>query len=151
MTKAPTKRQTAKVITLVFCFLVVPLILLLLAVVRPAAAETPKHYTELSFPPVPEIKLPEYSRFQLSNGIVVYLMEDHELPLVSGTAYFRTGDRLEPADEVGLAQITGIVMRSGGTQKRSGDEINAFLEQRAASVETGIGETSANASFSALT
>lgn len=151
MNRATAKRQTAKTIALVFCFLVLPFILLLLAVVRPAAAETPKHYTELSFPPLPEIKLPEYSRFQLANGIVVYLMEDHELPLVSGTAYFRTGDRLEPADEVGLAQITGTVMRSGGTQKRSGDEINAFLEQRAASVETGIGETSANASFSALT
>ncbi len=83
--------------------------------------------------------------------MAVYLMEDHELPLVGGTMLIRTGDRLEPANKVGLAQVMGTVMRSGGTQSRSADEINAFLEQRAAAVETGVGETSGSASFSALT
>lgn len=149
MTSANPKQRTAKVITLVFCLLVVPLILLVLAL-RPAAAETPKHYTDLTFPPLPEIQLPEYSRFQLSNGLTVYLMEDHELPLVSGTAIIRTGDRLEPADKVGLATIMGAVMRSGGTQKRSPDIINQFLEQRAASIETGVSEVSGSAGFNAL-
>lgn len=143
------KTKTAKILALVFSFLVIPLLLLLLAV-YPAGAETPKHYTELTFPPLPEIKLPNYSRFQLKNGMVVYLIEDHELPLVSGTALIRTGDRLEPGNKVGLAGTTGQVLRSGGTLKRSADQLNQFLEQRAASVETGIGETSGSASFNAL-
>ncbi|MGA7934877.1 MAG: pitrilysin family protein [Kovacikia sp.] len=142
--------QRIKILVLVFCFLVLPLLLLLLAM-RPAAAAIPKHYTELSFPPLPEIKLPDYIRFQLANGMVVYLMEDHELPLVGGTMLIRTGDRLEPADQVGLAQIMGVTMRSGGSQNRSADAINEFLEQRAASVETAVGEVSGSASFSALT
>lgn len=148
----PEKRiRKAKIIVLVFCFVLIPLILLWLAV-RPAYADTtPKHYTDLTFPPVPEIKVPDYTRFQLANGMVVYLMEDHELPLVGGTALIRTGDRLEPADKVGLAGIMGSVMRTGGTLRRSGDEINEFLEQRAASIETGVGEASGSASFSALT
>ena len=110
-----------------------------------------KPYSDLTFPPLPEIKLPAYSRFQLQNGMVVYLMEDHELPLVSGTALVRTGDRLEPADRVGLAELMGTVQRSGGTTTHSADEINEFLEQRAAAIETGVGETSGSASFSALT
>ncbi|HEY9908692.1 MAG TPA: pitrilysin family protein [Thermosynechococcaceae cyanobacterium] len=142
--------QRTKILTLVFCFAVVPLILLGLAI-APATATPAKFYRDLTFGPIPEIKLPDYSRFQLSNGLVVYLMEDHELPLVSGTALIRTGDRWEPAEQVGLAELVGTVQRSGGTVRRSADEINEFLEQRAAEIETGIGESSGSASFNTLT
>ena len=89
----------------------------------PALALTPKHYTELTFPSLPAIQLPQYERYQLDNGITVYLIEDHELPLVGGTALFRTGDRFEPADKVGLASMTAEVMRNGGTRQHSADEI----------------------------
>ena len=40
--------------------------------------------------------------------MVVLLLEDHELPLVSVSAQIRTGSRLEPADKVGLAGLTGV-------------------------------------------
>ena len=116
----------------------------------PAAALTPHHYTELDFPPLPTIQIPNYERFQLDNGLVVYLMEDHELPLVSGSATFRTGSRFEPADKVGLANLTGDAMRLGGTTTFSPDAINQMLEQRAAAVETSIDLTSGQASFNAL-
>ncbi len=117
----------------------------------PALAITPRHYTELQFPPAPTIKIPAYDQFELPNGMKVYLMEDHELPLVNGVATVYTGDRLEPADKVGLASITGTVMRSGGTVNHPAEVLNQFLEQRAASVETGIDTASGSASFSALT
>ena len=115
-----------------------------------AIALTPKDYDELEFPPLPEITLPDYERYELDNGMVIYLMEDHQLPLVSGSAIIRTGSRYEPADHVGLAGITGTVMRSGGTTEHSADELNEILEQRAASIETGIGSSSGSASFSVL-
>jgi zinc protease len=115
-----------------------------------AATADAKHYTELQFTASPEIKLPKYERFALQNGLVVYLMEDHDLPLVNGTLLVRTGSRLEPADKVGLAGLTGAVMRTGGTQKHSPDELNEMLEQRAASVETAIAEGAGNGGFSAL-
>jgi zinc protease len=114
------------------------------------AAATAQHYTELDFPPLRAVELPDYERYTLPNGIVVYLVEDHELPLVDGQALFRTGDRLEPSDKVGLASITGAVLRNGGTTAHSPDEINEFLEQRAASIETGIDSSSGSASFSSL-
>ncbi|MEM7555018.1 MAG: pitrilysin family protein [Cyanobacteria bacterium P01_A01_bin.84] len=116
-----------------------------------AAATEAKHYTELDFKPLPEINLPKYERYTLDNGMIIYLMENHELPLVNGSAIVRTGDRWEPTKEVGLAQITGTVMRSGGTQTHPADELNEMLEQRAASVETSIGKTSGGASFNSLT
>ena len=116
-----------------------------------AVADTPKHYTELEFEPLPEIQLPEYERYELDNGMVVYLLEDRDLPLISGTAIIRTGSRFEPANKFGLAQLTGTLIRSGGTENHPAAELNLILEQKAASVETSIGSTSGNASFNTLT
>lgn len=116
----------------------------------PALADQPRHYTDLQLPPLPEVRLPEYTRFQLDNGLIVYLIEDHEFPLVGGRAMIRTGDRFDPPDKVGLATITGNVMRTGGTRSHSPEELNRILEQRAASVEAGIDSTVGSASFDAL-
>jgi zinc protease len=126
-------------------------ILCLLVMRLPAVAQTPLHYSELEFPPLPEVQLPEYERYELDNGMVVYLVEDRDLPLVNGTAIIRSGSRFEPNNKIGLAQLTGEVMRSGGTQTHSADELNLILEQKAASVETNIDLTSGSASFSTLT
>lgn len=117
---------------------------------RPASAFVPRHYSELEFPPLGTVEIPDFERYELPNGLVVYLMEDHDLPLVSGSATFRTGSRFEPAAKVGLASITGEAMRLGGTTELSPDALNLALEQRAASVETSFGTTAGSANFSAL-
>ncbi len=109
-----------------------------------------KTVEELQYPPLPELVIPKPERVVFDNGMVVLLMEDHELPLVSVTALIRTGSRLEPRDKTGLASLTGTVLRSGGTQRRSGDELDEYLEGKAAMIETGIGDTSGSASMSSL-
>ncbi len=124
--------------------------ILVLLLRTPAAAAPAQHYTDLAFPPLPAIQLPDYTRFQLNNGMVVYLIPDRELPLVSGTALFQAGDRWEPLEQVGLGSLTGTVMRTGGTQQHSPDALNQLLEQRAASVETGVSTAAGRASFDAL-
>jgi zinc protease len=106
---------------------------------------------ELRFPPLPELVIPEPERVVLKNGLVVLLMEDHELPLVGVSAMIRTGSRLEPQEKVGLASLTGTVLRTGGTQTRSGDELDEFLEGKAAVIEAAVGDTSGTASMSCLT
>ena len=118
---------------------------------KPAQAIEAKPYEELVFPELGEIQIPDYERYELDNGLVVYLMEDHDLPLVGGSATFRTGSYLNSSEQTGLAGITGEAMRLGGTLNHSPDELNEMLEQRAASVETGIAGTSGSASFSSLT
>jgi zinc protease len=117
---------------------------------NPARVSAAKHYTELQFAPLPEVQIPAYQEFQLANGMTVYLMEDHEWPLVSGSLLIRTGDRLEPASQIGLATITGDLMRSGGTRTHKVDELNQLLEQRAAAVETSIDTASGTAGFRSL-
>ena len=105
---------------------------------------------ELTYPALPDFEVPEPRRVELDNGMVVMLLEDHELPLIDVIARVRTGARLEPADKVGLASLTGAVLRTGGTGSMTGDEIDDFLESRAASIETSIGTVSGSASMSCL-
>ncbi|WP_267383777.1 M16 family metallopeptidase [Cyanobacterium sp. uoEpiScrs1] len=117
----------------------------------PAIAQTPKHFTELKFPPLSEITIPDYERYELDNGMIVYLMEDHKLPLINGTAIIRTGSRLESSDKIGLAEMTGMLMRAGGTKDHPPGELNELLEKRAAQVEAIINTASGKVSFNALT
>ena len=105
---------------------------------------------ELHYPPLPDLIIPEPQRIVLDNGLVVLFMEDHELPLVGVTALIRTGSRLESEEKIGLASLTGTVLRTGGTNNRSGDELDEYLEGKAAVIETAIGDTSGTASMSSL-
>ncbi|MDB4324806.1 insulinase family protein, partial [bacterium] len=65
-------------------------------------------------------------------------MEDHELPLIRVEARIRTGENYEPADKVGLGSIFGQVQREGGTTTMPANEMDDFLEARAASIETSM-------------
>jgi predicted Zn-dependent peptidase len=108
------------------------------------------NYKQLKYPKLGEIEIPEGERVTLANGMQLFLLEDHELPLISVSARIRAGSIYEPADKIGLAAITGAVMRTGGTVSKTGDEIDEQLERIAASVETGIGLNSGYASVSVL-
>ena len=55
----------------------------------------------LKFPALGQVKIPEVKTVTLPNGVKLYLLETHELPLISGTAIIRTGSLLDPADKVG--------------------------------------------------
>ena len=105
---------------------------------------------DLKFPTLRSPIIPKLDEFTLPNGMRVYLLEDHELPLVSGTALIRTGNLFDPPDKVGLADITGATLRTGGTKKLTGDQIDVMLENVAASVESGIQESTGDVSFSCL-
>lgn len=94
---------------------------------QPANALTARHYTDLEFAPLSEIQIPDFERYELPNGLVVYLMEKHDLPLVTGSATFKTGEFMEPDGKAGLAGIMGEAMRSGGTVSYTPDELNQFL------------------------
>jgi len=105
---------------------------------------------ELKYPPLAEFKIPQPTRMVLDNGMVLMLLEDHELPLVRASVLVHTGSRLEPSEKIGLASIAGSVMRTGGTQKMTGDQLDDYLEGKAAVIETSISTSSGGASLSCL-
>jgi hypothetical protein len=73
------------------------------------------HPEKLTFPElVFEPPHPSDFRTTLSNGMVVYIAEDKELPLINVTVLIRGGAAWEPAEKAGLASLVGTMMRDGG-------------------------------------
>ena len=122
----------------------------LCVVVAGCAGEQTARYSQLKYPKIGDVKIPKVERVTLANGMQLFLLEDHELPLVNASAMIRVGSVYEPADKVGLASITGTVMRTGGTTSKTGDQIDEEMEQIAALVETSIELNSGYASMSVL-
>jgi predicted Zn-dependent peptidase len=125
------------------------LILLLLVTLVPAAMGQ-KHYEDLTYGNMPDFEAPKPTEIKLDNGMTVLLLEDHELPFIEMNAKFIAGSAWEPAEKAGLAGITGMVMRTGGSAAMPGDQVDEDLEAIAASVETYIATLYGGASLSTL-
>lgn len=121
-----------------------------LALVSSPAFPQATDWKQIQFPKLHEFKPQQPKRIALPNGMVIFLQEDHELPLIEGTARIRGGSREEPAAKTGLVDIFGEVWRTGGTTQKSGDDLDDYLEARAANVETGGSIDSTSISFSCL-
>jgi zinc protease len=128
-----------------------PLLLAAAALLAPAAAAAQvADWKEIVKPPLRPFQPQQPRRIALANGMVIFLQEDHELPLVRGSAHVRGGSREEPAAKTGLVDIYSQVWRTGGTRTRTGDELDDYLEARAARVETGGDVDSTVVSFDTL-
>jgi zinc protease len=108
------------------------------------------NWKQVPIPPLPAFHPQEPKRIVLENGMIIFLQEDHELPLIKGSARIRGGSRSEPADKTGLLDIYGEVWRTGGTKDQTGDQLDDYLEIRAAKVETGSNADSTSISLSCL-
>ncbi|MBI4713177.1 MAG: insulinase family protein [Planctomycetes bacterium] len=85
------------------------------------------HPDQLTFPPL-EVVIPQPERYQLKNGITVYLLENRELPLVDVSVLVHSGSIYEPISKSGLANLTATLMRTGGTAKYPPQELDKVLE-----------------------
>src|SRR6267378_3881808 len=122
----------------------------ILAAYHPHSAAQANDWKQIPIPPLPAFKPQQPKRIVLPNGMVIFLQEDHELPLIDGTARIRGGSHNEPAKKVGLVDIYGEVWRTGGTKTKTGDQFDDFLEVRAAKVETSGGPDSTSINWSCL-
>ena len=109
-----------------------------------------RDYREIKSPPLRQFSMPQPKRIQLGNGMVIFLQEDRELPLIRGRALIRGGARDIPAAKAGMGGIYGASWRTGGTTKQTGDELDQFLESRAAFVETSADTESSSVSLNVL-
>ncbi len=108
------------------------------------------NWKDVPIPPLPAFHPPQPKRVVLPSGMVVFLQEDHELPLIDGIARIRGGGRAVPINKTGLTDVYGEVWRTGGTKSQTGDQLDDYLEQRAARVETAGGIDSTTISWSCL-
>ena len=103
-------------------------------------------YATLSYTP------PKRDRFRhvLSNGVVVYAVEDHDLPLVNISTLVRTGSYLDPAGKEGLAALVGSQMRAGGAGKMTAEQFDEAADFLAAQLSSSVGSTQGSASLNLL-
>lgn len=118
--------------------------------VEPAAI--PVHPNDLKYPTL-TFNPPKQEKYRhtLSNGVVAYLVEDHDLPLVSVSLLVRTGGYLEPPGKEGLAALVGSQMRAGGTTSKSAESFDEAADFLAAQISSFIGDTQGGASLNCLT
>ena len=63
--------------------------------------------------PEPTFTPPRWQRFKLKNGLDVYLVEFHDLPLVDFNLMIKTGGAANPIDRAGLANLTADMLDEG--------------------------------------
>ncbi|HJW98999.1 MAG TPA: pitrilysin family protein [Terriglobales bacterium] len=107
-------------------------------------------WQQVPIPPLSSFKPQEPTRIQLPNGMVIFLQEDHELPLISATTLIKGGSSSEPAQKVGLISIYASTWRTSGTEKKTGDQLDDELESIAAKIETGGGVDTTSINFNCL-
>jgi zinc protease len=103
--------------------------------------------TKLTTPPLNSFAKITPERVALPNGIVLFLLEDHTLPVVQASAYFRASSAWVPADRYGLGGLTATVMRTGGSAAKPGDWLDDRLAAIGASMSSSMGQDNASAGF----
>lgn len=111
------------------------------------AAETFIPPGKIKYPRL-DFKLPRAERILLKNGMVLFYLQDRELPVVSISALVRTGSMYDPPGKEGLAELTAYVMRTGGTAKLDSGEIDERFDLLAASPSISMSLDSAFVNFS---
>jgi len=114
------------------------------------AAAQAQPWKSIPIPPLHEFKPKQPKRIDLTNGLVIFLQEDHELPFIDGTILIRGGSREAPAAKAGMISMYGEAWRTSGTASKSGDVLDTELAEKAASIETGGGAASTSLSWSSF-
>jgi predicted Zn-dependent peptidase len=86
--------------------------------------------------PAPELRLPAIQKRALSNGLAVWLVEAHEVPLVQVDLVFLAGSGDDPAGQFGVASLTAAMLDEGAGS-RSALAIADEIEFLGASLTTG--------------
>lgn len=117
-------------------------VLLLLVGCTPPASVRPD---QMSFPEL-KFDFPTVKHQQLMNGMQLYLLPDHELPLVDLTVTVGGGSSLDDPNKTGLSNLFSAALETGGAGERSPQQLEEELEQMAA--ELSVSRSSYSTTFS---
>ncbi|MBC3540727.1 insulinase family protein [Rufibacter sediminis] len=106
---------------------------LALAVTFGSTAQTTKQ-TPPPAGPAPAISIGKHESFTLSNGLKVYVVENHNLPTVAMSLVLDRAPLLE-GDKAGLTGAAGYLMRTG-TATRTKDQLDEQIDFIGASLNT---------------
>jgi zinc protease len=93
-----------------------------------------------------QFQLPEYEKYTLPNGLTLYLMEQHEVPLVYVNAIFPAG-AVWDGEQNGLAALTADALLFG-SKNYTKDQIEQSFDFLGASISANAGTEAAKVSAS---
>ena len=116
----------------------VPGLFVVLGLVAAAAApQIPPHPEGLRFPPSSfALPSPEGMRFELANGLPVYVVPDRSLHLVDVVLAVPVGDLDEQPEEAGLASMTAAMLLRGGAGELDPDRLDDEIDALGARIQT---------------
>jgi zinc protease len=100
--------------------------------------------------PNPKFALPPIQKAKLSNGLNVWIVQRHNLPIVSANLVLRSGGTLDPEDKAGVSSFTSNMLNQG-TRTRTANDIANQLQALGSSVNPGPGWDSSNVAMQTLT
>ena len=89
-------------------------------------------------------KLPPYEKFQLKNGLTVYLMEQHEVPVINVSVILPAG-AIYDGEKAGLASLSATALKHG-TKNFTKTRLDEELDFHGASINTFASKESAGLS-----
>lgn len=111
------------------------IIIIFITIFQPVAAKVEfnqKLYKDLSENknPIPYIKIPDYQRLILKNGLTLFLAEDHQIPALFINGMIRGGRNLESKEIAGISDCM-VDMMTTGTQNFGEKDLDQYKEQYA--------------------
>jgi zinc protease len=85
--------------------------------------------------PAPAVQLPTIARFRLPNGLPVFLVQSHGLPVVTASLVSRYGSAQDPAGRPGLAAFVASAVKQGAG-KQDADALAARVANLGADLTT---------------
>jgi len=100
--------------------------------------------------PTPAVHLPKIQRAELPNGLRVWLVENHKLPLVACNLVLFAGSERDPQGTPGLASLTATMLQEG-TKSRTSLQIAEEIDALGASMRVLSQSDFVSASLDCLT
>ena len=89
-------------------------LLILILSLTPVAAQQAPDRSKAPVPgPAPALKVPQIQKRALANGLPVWIVEMHEVPVVDVMLIVKSGTAADPAGKYGLASFTAAMLDEG--------------------------------------
>ncbi len=87
--------------------------------------------------PLPSVSFPRFQERKLSSGLPVYIVENHEQPIVSMSLYVKAGSDHDPSEREGLAAVVADLLTKG-TEQRTATQIAEEIDFVGGSLYAGV-------------
>ena len=99
------------------------------------SAQKPDRGKPPAIGPAPSLKLPAIQKQKLSNGLAVWIVEHHEVPLAQINLIVRSGSAADPIGKFGIGSLAAAMLDEGAGSRSALDLADA-LEFLAANLST---------------